>query len=293
MRGWGRRGYNWEFSAGVQQEIVPRVSADLSYFRRWYGNFTVTDNLTLASTDFDSFGIPAPVDPRLPGGGGGYTVSGLYDLNPLKFGQPANNFVTRASDYGQQLEHWNGFDFSVNARLRQGLLFQGGLGTGRTTRDSCEIRIKLPETATLNPYCHVSEAFLTQIKALGSYAIPKFDLLVSATLQSLPGTEIAANYTAPNSIIAPSLGRNLSGAANATVNLVEPGTMYTDRFNEVDIRVAKSLRYRQTRTTVNFDLYNVFNSNTALAVNNSYGTWLRPTSILAARLFRISAKFDF
>jgi len=28
-------------------------------------------------------------------------------------------------------------------------------------------------------------------------------------------------------------------------------------------------------------------------VNNSYGAWLRPTSILAARLFRISAKFDF
>jgi hypothetical protein len=44
IHGWGRRPYNWEFSTSVQHEIVPRVSANLGYFRRWYGNFTITDN---------------------------------------------------------------------------------------------------------------------------------------------------------------------------------------------------------------------------------------------------------
>ena len=45
IRGWGKRNYNWEFSAGVQQQVMPRVAADVSYFRRAYGNLIVTDNL--------------------------------------------------------------------------------------------------------------------------------------------------------------------------------------------------------------------------------------------------------
>src|SRR6185503_16363146 len=113
-----------------QQELLPRMSVDVSYFRRWYGNFTVTDNLTVAPSDFDRFAITAPVDPRLPGGGG-YTIAGLYDLNPAKFGQPANSYVTLSEKYGTQIEHWNGVDINVNARPRAGLLVQGGLSTGR------------------------------------------------------------------------------------------------------------------------------------------------------------------
>jgi hypothetical protein len=64
-------------------------------------------------------------------------------------------------------------------------------------------------------------------------------------------------------------------------------------FNEVDIRAAKIFRLGRTSTSVNFDLYNVFNLDAVLGVNNSYGAWLRPTSILADWLFKISAKLDF
>jgi hypothetical protein len=228
LRGWGRRSYNWEFSAGVQQELLPRVAADVSYFRNWFGNFAVSDNLALASSDYDPFSITAPRDPRLPDGGGD-VISGLYDLKPERFGVPANNFVTRAGNYGKQLQYWQGVDVNVNARPRPGLLLQGGTSTGRTVTDNCEIRAKLPEVAPTNPYCHVATAFLTQVKFLGSYEIPRVDVQVSATLQSLPGPQILANYNAPNAAVAPSLGRSLSGsAANVTINLVEPGTMYAD-----------------------------------------------------------------
>ena len=110
LDGWGNRPYNWEFSTSVQHELLPRVGVDVGYFRRWYGNFTVTDNRRPWPTDYDPFSITAPLDPRLPDGGG-YVIGGLYDLNPTRWGRSTTT-STFASNYGKQIEHWNGVDVS-------------------------------------------------------------------------------------------------------------------------------------------------------------------------------------
>ena len=50
LGGWGVRPYDWQFGVSVQHELVPRVSIEAAYNRRWWGNFFVTDNtLTSAS----------------------------------------------------------------------------------------------------------------------------------------------------------------------------------------------------------------------------------------------------
>jgi hypothetical protein len=301
LEGWGKRYYNWEFSTGVQHEILPRVSVDVSYFRRWYGNFVVTDNRAVSASDYDTFSLVAPSDPRLPGGGG-YTVSGFRTIATGAFGRAANNLTTLADNYGKQISHWNGFDVNVNARLANGLFLQGGTGTGRTTTDNCEILAALPEENPSGaPYCRQQQNWLTQVKGAASYTIPRIDVSASATYQYLPGPEIAANWAANNAAISPSLGRNLAGgAATQTVNLVTPGTRYNDGLNQLDLRFAKIFRIGTTRTTINFDLYNATNSNTILTLNNGFvplagggATWQIPTAILQPRFWKIGAQFDF
>ena len=82
--GFGTRRNNWEYSLGIEQEILPRMSLDLSYWRRVQGNFSVTDNVLVEPGDFDTYCVTAPDDPRLPNAG--QEICGLYDINPAKFG---------------------------------------------------------------------------------------------------------------------------------------------------------------------------------------------------------------
>ena len=65
------------------------------------------------------------------------------------------------------------------------------------------------------------------------------------------------------------------------------------RLNQLDLRFVKILRYNRMRTGINLDLYNAFNGNAVRTVNNNYASWLTPTAILDARLFKISVQVDF
>jgi hypothetical protein len=252
-----------------------------------------TDNLVHAPEDFNTFSVVAPADPRLPGGGGN-TITGLYNVVPAKFGLD-NNLITLAKNYGKRIEHWNGFDVNVNARGVSGVTLSGGISSGRRTENSCEIRAKLPELALLNPYCDTQEPFLTQFKMLGSFLVPRVDVLFSATFQSAPGPVLAANFNVPNAVVAPSLGRPLSGgAANVTVNLVKPGDLYGDRTNQLDLRFAKVLNFGRTRSNVAVDLYNAMNANPVTAYNQTFGArWLTPTQIMPARFVKLSFQVDW
>src|SRR6185295_11526828 len=173
-------------------------SLEVSYFRRWYGNFQVTDDRNLSATDFDKFSIPAPTttpfSTTAPAGtqlpnGGNYTIDNLFNLNPLKSNQASDNFVTLSDTYSKQIEHWNGIDVLASARIGTRLRIQGGTSTGRTVTDNCEIRAKLPESGPTNPWCATSTGFLTDIKGFATYTVPKIEVLASATFQSAIGPQ--------------------------------------------------------------------------------------------------------
>ena len=306
LAGWNVRPFNWEVSAGIEHQLRPGVAVNAAYFRRVFGNFTVQDNLATTAADYDHYHVVAPTDSRLPAGGG-YVVDGLVDLNPAKRGI-VQNYVTNASHYGRQIEHWNGADLTIDVRLPT-ILLQGGLSTGRTSTDMCDIVDDVPEmlgstgplgtrqTAWSLNQCHMDTKLLTQLKFLGTFSVPRVDVQLAGTLVSSPGVEMQANYVAGNAVVQPSLGRPLSGAANATVWLLAPGRQYGDRLNQVDLRATKVLRFGRSRAALNFDVYNALNANPVTTVNMNYSgngaTWLQPQGILAARLLKLSVQFDY
>ena len=297
--GWGNRPFQWEFSTSVQQELTPRVSMNVGYFRRWLGNLTVTDNLNLTASDFSPFSVTAPLDTRLPDGGG-QVIDGFYDRDQDTVTIAPRNVTEPAKNYGKQIEHWNGVDASINARIAGGFVVQGGLSSGRTSTDRCEILAVVPEAGPLLvPYCHQDTNFLTQLKFLGTYTLPKVDVQVSSTFQSIPGPLISANKVYQNAEVRSSLGRDLSaGAANVTVNLVAPGTLYGDRLNLLDLRFGKVLKFGRTRSVISLDLYNTLNSSAVIGENTTYVNatptgWRIPTSIAPAHFAKFSLQLDF
>ena len=292
--GWGVRTGDWQVGTSIQQEVMPRVSAEFGYQRRWLLNFSTTDNRSTANTDYDQFSVFIPSDPRLPGGGGGQ-LDGIYNITQAAFARPTDNFVTLADRFGEQNQLTNSFSLNVTARPRFGLTMQGGFNYALTNTNSCEIRGSLPETATTNPWCD-NDTSLLRITALGSYTVPKIDVLLATTFRSEQGQQLAANYTTGPANT--TLGRPFAGGSpTITVNLIEPGSMYGDRANQLDLRVAKNLRFGGTRTNVGFDIFNIFNSNPVLTYNQAFSptteTWLRPNSVLQPRYVKFSASINF
>ena len=306
----GNRPYNWQGSLQVQHELWPRVALNVGYFRTWYGNFRATDNRALTPQDFDPYCITAPVNAGLPGGGGNQ-ICGFYDVVPAKFGQ-SNNLVTLTEHYGKQTEVFNGVDVTMSARFGEGVYVQGGLATGATVTDTCDLNDQpnilaqgaLASTARTAEFCRVSPPWSsgTQFKAAVVYPLP-WSLQLSANYQNLAGIPTAANAALSNAAIVPALGRSLSACgtrvpctSTVIADVVLPNTYFQEpRLHQLDLRFSRIFRLpRGGRVQPQFDIFNVTNSNSVLGVNTRLGpSWRNATAVLAPRVLRFGANVNF
>jgi hypothetical protein len=298
LSGFGNREANWEYSVGLQHELFTGVSLDVGYFRRDWQNLEATDDRALTAADFTFFDLVVPTDSRLPNGGG-YTLTGFRAITEAGDVKPTDEIDIRAKEIGDLTENWQGVDVNLNARLQNGLQLQFGTSTGRTGINDCALTDLLPERDQDRAlgFCDRTEPYQTQLKGYAVYTIPTIDLQVSGTFRSTPGDFINANFNASNAYLAANstLGRSLAGgAANITVELIEPNTVQLDRLNQLDVRFGKVVRFGGARGVVSLDLYNALNIDSVLTVNQTFGAgYLAPQSILDARVAKISFQFDW
>jgi hypothetical protein len=302
LEGWYTRPWNKSITAVVEHELRSGFGVAAGYYRTWYGNRTVTDNLAVTPADFTAFCVTAPRDPLLPGGGG-QQLCNLYDVNTSGAGK-VDNLIIHAPE-GTQTEVFNGIDVSINARISRAFL-RGGVSFGNTAYNACGS----PDTPLLGGgptaqgavpggFCEYSMPWegQTQVKVQASVPLP-LGVTVAATFLNAPGIPNNAQRSYSSAEVARTLGRGLTNTAFQNITIVEPNTLFEDRWTQIDLRFGRPVRIDRVTVSPRFDIYNVTNTNTVVGAVSAYSEfvptlWRRPFEIFTARLFKFGVSVDW
>ena len=223
----------------------------------------------------------------------------------------ANNYVTLDTNYGGQSQTSNAIALNLSARPRNGLA-PGRLQHERTRRRLLRIRAAMPELTVVHRPADAqpdqsvlrhNTGWITRYTALGSYTIPKIDVLVAGTLRSDQGGtargQLGGAELGHRAVPRPAACRTTR--RSATVNLITPGTLYGDRVNEIDLRARQDpplrphadQRRRRPLQRVQQRAGADLQPDVRAATATSAGSWLPPTSVLQSRFVKFSAQIDF
>ena len=313
LSGWGTRPGDSQYTFSVQQEVFPRVSADFSFTHRSFHGFFITDDINRHAGrtfggpvlgSFESYTINAPVDPRLPDGGG-YPIT-VFVATPEAAAVAAQNHLVREETFGDPRKSvWDGFEAGVNARLRNGLTTSIGTSTGRAIVDTCATKANYGNPNLRD--CRETEPWQLTLRGLVSYTVPKVDVLVSATMRSAPPQQITATWQVPTATVITPLLNHTPAGATATTNITltdnEHRLWAESRRTTVDMRFAKVFRFGRTRSDIGVDLNNVLNTNYATTYNGTYiyntdnsprpSGFLSPTAIYNPRFVRLNFTINY
>ncbi len=310
-----KRVYNVETTAGVQHELMPRVSVSGNWYRRSFHRLRVTDNLLRTMNDYQPYNLFHPMT------GQPFTV---FDVTPAALSR-VENFDTN-SDGRSHI--YNAYDLTINTRLPGGALLFGGFVTERNLRNICDE----PDDPNLLLYCDDDQndiPYLHTFKLSGTYPLP-WGISVSGTWQDLAGRPLGLTTTLGNKISGPGYGDTGSPvgtnwfiqrttrypancpapcpasqllfpagttqltSASVTVPLVAPGTEFLPRVRQFDVSFAKWFEVMgRTRLQGQVDLFNVFNANADTAVlstNFDTAAYRRPASVLQGRMVRLGVQ---
>jgi hypothetical protein len=319
-----QRTWNLESGVEVQHELLPRVSVTASWYHGNFHNEILYDNQLVSLADWTPVSVFNPID------GAPMTI---YNLNPSKNGQVS----TLDTSSPTRKRTYDSYGLQFSARLPYGATLFGGLGFDRLLRNTCDepddpnllrfcddanLDANLPSGETARGY---RIPYLAQGKLSGSVSLPA-GIQVSGTFQSNPGypnrsltttrptggtswllsrtTRYPADCPAPcpaNALVLPTLNGTPDNAANLRVQLIPYNSegQFTDRINQLDLRVTKSVALGRTRVLPQLEIFNVFNSS-AVILNRSTdysiasatapATYNQPSGILNGRIIGLGAQ---
>ncbi|MBI4476599.1 MAG: TonB-dependent receptor [Acidobacteria bacterium] len=276
-----KRPYQWEFSAGIQREIVPRVSVSASWVRRTWRRLIWTENLLVSHDDYTPIPIQNPIDPS-------ETIR-VFSLDRAKLA-----LVKDLDRNSKKNRRWNnGFDFDIKTRVGGGNVY-AGLSLDRQIRVQCEVAD--PNELRFCDQSKFGMPYRTMFKVAGTYPLI-YGIDVSGSLQSYAGGSNRLDDAVPWDQVSYNVTRSVLPTltqSSVTVPLIQPGTKYLPRWNMADLRVGKRVDVGKVKLRPQFDIYNATNSNSILDMGQTFGPALdRVNEILPGRAFAFSVRVDF
>ena len=284
------REYDWEYSAGIQHEVVRGVSATFAWYHRETYNPTKSINAPFTPADYTIVNVANPLDG---------SVIPAYNLNPAKRGLIDRTDVN-STDRSLRNFSYNGFEFGVGARVKNATLF-GGWTVDRTLLNHCDelenwgnLSAVYYDGAALNSqaaksdyhFCNQSALglpYLNEFKLSGSYQLP-WQVQVNAAFQSYPGPALPTRWSigrttryaadckgpcTPGALVIPNMT-----ATTYVLDLVAPGSAYYERLNQLDLGLRKMFRIGRYQYSGQMDIFNATNSAYIKAQTTTLGASL-------------------
>jgi Carboxypeptidase regulatory-like domain len=304
------REYNVETAAGIQHQLLPRLSVFGGYYHRHFYNQEAQQNPLLTIDDWTPFQVANPV-------GNAETVT-LFNLNAAKAGLYSKQLVDINSSVNRTI--YDGFEASFNARLPRGANVFGGWSNDRLITVSCDqydpnkLRFCDQTGETFQEYGKTSKPpFRNDFKLSASYPVG-WGVEVSGVFLSFAGKgnsytaqdpSLGVYWTVPASVF-PN-GQRTRAVVSAPIllaagaqtqapgfNLIPPNTKFEPRWNQLDLSSKRTFRFNRKEIQAQVAVFNVLNANTVLQEVQSFGTSLgQPQNVLQGRLMRLALLFNF
>jgi hypothetical protein len=298
-----QRPYTIENGFEVQHALTSGISVSASVYRGDFHDLPMSYNSLRTAADYTSVQIFNPRDG---------TPLTVYNLNPAK----ATSVAIIDTSSKQQKKTFLGYTVGFNARLPRGASAFGGFNTERVRQNSCA----QPGDPNLLILCDDSSnhlPFQPSLKLSGSVPVWR-SLVLSGSWQNLQGynagldghqtgtpsygsdflitrtTRYPASCPAPcpaGSLVLPNLT-----LASLVVPLAPYGSVFTERINEVELRVSRPFHVGGAVVEPRFDVFNLFNADTATAwrsVNYGTSTYLQPSAVPPARFIGLGLQIKY